>query len=382
MCNIFNIKLNRYLLNIIYWCIILPPRILLSISNRYNVAIRIFFITILVLIKIINMIRTRKIDIFVVVYSIYTLYIIIITFINKGYIESAVYQYGVLSIGCIMFVDFFSDNIKTFVGSSYIYFLVLIFLNLFSMIFYNKNLIYGNTNNNFIFYFLFIFFSILINFKNKNKIMLSFNIFTYFIMLYCSYRFNATNTLIIIFLYTVALYAFNNEKCYKLFNNYTYFIVILFIFVFIVLPGENSILSVVVSKIFNKSTSLSGRSLIYEKSIAQFLKSPIFGQGLLKTADAKAIIGNSWTHNLFLEQMLSGGVVGLILFLFIVFNTVFCVEKVSNLYLKYVLSTTLFFYLFRNMFETSIQTNALVYSFLIYLSKKENYLLEFINNEQ
>ena len=379
MLDIFKIKIDRLLLNIMYWCIILPPRILLSLSSKYNVGIRIVFISVLILIKIINIIKTKKIDLFILFYIVYALYLFIITFINRGYIESALYQYGALSVGCILFVDIFSDNIDEFLISSYIYFLIFIVLNFFAMIIYHKNLIYGNTNNNFIFYFLFVFFSFFTN--NKNKFILPFNIFIYLLILYCSYRFNATNTLIIILFYTIFLYIFNNEKCYKLFNNYTYLLIILLLFVLVVLPGEKSILSTIVSKIFNKPTTLSGRSLIYQNSINQFLKSPLIGFGLLKTADAKSILGNSWTHNLFLEQMVSGGIIGLILFLFILVYTVICIERVNKLNIKYILSTTLFFYLFRNMFETSIQTNALIFTILICFVKKEHHLLEFMKNE-
>ena len=84
-------------------------------------------------------------------------------------------------------------------------------------------------------------------------------------------------------------------------------------YIIIVVLQNFDILTYLIVNIFNKSMSLSGRSIIWQESIKLFLERPIFGYGFIDSSRYVAltgIVGGTHAHNLFLSVLDMGGLFG------------------------------------------------------------------------
>ncbi len=71
----------------------------------------------------------------------------------------------------------------------------------------------------------------------------------------------------------------------------------------------------IIENVFNKKLTLSGRTLIWEKAYAEIAKSPLIGYGCepVDVSIVKIILNHA--HNLYLEILYRGGIIGLLLFI-------------------------------------------------------------------
>lgn len=92
----------------------------------------------------------------------------------------------------------------------------------------------------------------------------------------------------------------------------------------IALPLGNIIVyfTSIIQNVFQKRMTLTGRTLIWEKSLAWIAKSPVIGYGCEPTEVSIEKILINHTHNMFLETLYRGGIIGLFLlvFLFIIIS--------------------------------------------------------------
>ena len=67
--------------------------------------------------------------------------------------------------------------------------------------------------------------------------------------------------------------------------------------------------------VLHKSADLTGREYIWERALLQINNHPYFGSGTLNNATLGMVLGINHCHNLLLEYLFRGGVVGLVVFL-------------------------------------------------------------------
>lgn len=75
----------------------------------------------------------------------------------------------------------------------------------------------------------------------------------------------------------------------------------------------------IIVEVFNKDLTLSSRIFIWQRALAHIQKSQWIGYGNENPEFTTAIIGINHTHNLILEILYRGGIIGLILFSFALF---------------------------------------------------------------
>lgn len=375
-----NFTLKKYFDLLVFYLILFfiytPKFILIDVFPIYvKVGLRLVCITIIFFLSLIKMFKEKKIDRFSLVFLIYSLWFLIVTVINKGYIVNAIYQGILLSLACLLFVFYYIDNKKSFIINSYIYFSILTICNLlFSIIFNINNFIFMNSNNNFYFYLPLVLFSILVLEFNKKFIYL--NIILYSIISYTSILYDATSTLILISFFIMFCYFFNNKFFIYFFNKYTYIFILMLVFIFVILPGSNSIILPVFSKLLNKSITLTGRTPIYDLVVKRIIENPILGYGILNDESFFQLINHYNCHNILFDQIFKGGILGLVLFIFLIYYVIKDVLRTNIEKYKNIFITFIFVYFLRNMFESpAMETLAYSLSLVYYMSNsyRNNY---------
>lgn len=366
---------NKYfdllIFNFILFFIYTPKFVLFgALPLNIKVGLRLSCVFLIYILSFIKIIKSKKIDRFLIVYLVYCLWFTVVTIINKGFLVNAIYQGVLLSTACLLFVYYYSEQKKNFVIYSYIYFCILTFSNLIlSFIFNTNNYIFVNSNNNFYYYLPLVLFSYLIlDYCNK---LIYLNIILYGIIIYTSIIYDATSTLILMSFFIFYCYFFNNNFFRKIFNKYTYLLVILLVFFLVILPGSNSIVLPIFSKLLNKSITLTGRTPIYDLVVKRIIENPILGYGVLNDESFYQLINHYNCHNIIFDQIFIGGILGLILFIFLMYCVVNELFKVNNEKYKYILITFIFIFLLRNMFESpGMEIIAYSSSLVYYLSIK------------
>lgn len=128
----------------------------------------------------------------------------------------------------------------------------------------------------------------------------------------------------IIFLLLIVLLLLNERK-YKTLKMIAFFIAFVCVFIVISRQSSDYLTRLIdnIASIFNNSNidrALNGRDRVYQESINLILKKPIFGNGF---AYRNEITENLMTHNWILEATVTGGLIGLILFVVPVFIYIF-----------------------------------------------------------
>ena len=82
----------------------------------------------------------------------------------------------------------------------------------------------------------------------------------------------------------------------------------------LMIVGSSAVKSIVA--MFGKSVTFSGRDRVWARSALHFLRSPIYGLGIEDDITTTVKIGINHCHNLVLENLYRGGIIALILFLF------------------------------------------------------------------
>lgn len=124
--------------------------------------------------------------------------------------------------------------------------------------------------------------------------------------------------------------------------------------IFLTLFAELEFFQRIIQEVFNKSATISGRTYIWAKAYKYIVQSPLIGYGCEpeNVTIEKLLINHA--HNIFLETLYRGGLIGLLLFalLFVVLthqtrkfsSSAFCKYLVVNIFLFLIFSSVEFAY--------------------------------------
>ena len=249
-----------------------------------------------------------------------------------------VFSYCVIFFGMALIID---DGMRkdciAFIRAMTILFSGLIILNfIFMIIFPNgymiahgvKMYLFGSYNTTLRKLMPGIYATVLYSFYKKNRICWWF-IFDYaLLMIFCVHVWSATSIVgLIIFIIPILIYIVFGTQ---LFFRYDIFfaVSILLTFIFAVLQNFKSfkLIQFVIVDILNKDMTLSSRTTVWSNTIRYIKDSPIWGYGQIDSEINRKLLGAAAAHNIFLDELYYGGIVGLILLIILVF----LVGKVLN----------------------------------------------------
>lgn len=101
--------------------------------------------------------------------------------------------------------------------------------------------------------------------------------------------------------------------------------------------GSFPLIDVFIQKVLNRSTSFTGRTMIWEVAIGMIKEKPFFGHGFRPDVPLSNGLTVIHAHNKFLQELNVGGVVAL--FIFVLFHIVLCikVDKSKNTFARLVM---------------------------------------------
>lgn len=227
------------------------------------------------------------------------------------------------------------------------------------------------------------------NSKNNNKIKKS-SILIFFICIFSAFKSQATAASTALLIYGILIYCTNLNKNN---NNLYYFLkpkkllIYCGIIYYLVMSIEsNPYIQNFITTVFNKSTTLSNRTDIWDNCFSFYMQSPIFGKGIFTTSEyiiiTKYFLGTN-AHNLILTILISGGIVGLIIYIYMF---IICMYRKSKKYTKKELSMV---YAITVFLFVGLTSSALVLSpfaflpfILLEYEKRKGEVNEKINNEK
>ena len=102
----------------------------------------------------------------------------------------------------------------------------------------------------------------------------------------------------------------------KILNIITYLVVVALFFFGIVIFRFQYYFAFLIQGVLHKNLSFSGRTGIWDYTMDAIRQSPVLGFGSLSLEQAWSLIHQSHAHNIFLQMMFSGGVMSLLLFIY------------------------------------------------------------------
>lgn len=138
----------------------------------------------------------------------------------------------------------------------------------------------------------------------------------------------------------------------RIFNLFNLFIINVISFIGLVFLHIQNYFDVFIRIVLKKSITLSNRTSIWNETIKFIKKNPIFGYGQeeisKRAAKASSSIA-SWfglhAHNRFLETVYSGGLILLSIYLYVLFYTIRCLNRVRDTFIGKILAFGIFIYL-------------------------------------
>lgn len=101
--------------------------------------------------------------------------------------------------------------------------------------------------------------------------------------------------------------------------------------------------SYIIQGVLGESLTLNGRTIIWANVIAKLKQSMLFGYGVGAQKSFFVVSGNTGaTHNGFLDILYSGGIVGGVLFILLVWTSISKLKQCTNIRLKAILYATVF----------------------------------------
>jgi O-antigen ligase len=128
------------------------------------------------------------------------------------------------------------------------------------------------------------------------------------------------------------------KKKLKFITPYIILVSNLFFTFVLVIVGSTEILNNLFIKFLGKNIK-SVRFRIWENYLKQSCASPIIGNGYLKVSQRYNLVGASHAHNMYLDVFFIGGIVGLFLFLLIIYVSLHRKNKNITIYQEIMLYT-------------------------------------------
>lgn len=321
-------KLGMFVIFIIILIINIPIPFFLkfnNLKNTYNIMQILIFIFLLILLM-----KNRYIEKMFILICLYYISYIFSTFINSGSIEYCLYIMKCM-IPCINLISliflFYKKYNKQLLAATSIFLIVAIIINFVTILLFPDGLYIGNNTNEHYFlgqrndlieYILpcLLCFSIY-NFKYKTS-KLIFCIFNLICMFSVILTWSA-NAMTALTIYYVYLFFFYIKKKDNVFSPLNIYLISFFTSYSIIILKIQNLFSWIIEGILHKNLTFTGRTSIWDKSIAYIKKSFLYGYGKESEIIKFYKIGHSNScHNYFLDFLYDGGILMFIIILFII----------------------------------------------------------------
>lgn len=253
--------------------------------------------------------------------------IIIAAFISsylRGVDLYSVFGYSLYLLGFTMVVDCGISKDRTeFLKSMLVYYGAMIVLNyLFTLKFpngyvydYGDMYMFGNHNTTVRKLMPGLYAGLLYSFYRHRRLRWWFYLLYFLLILFCIHVWSATSIGGMIVL-GAAIFYFTITNKQGIFQ-YKYFFVgsVVITMIFAVLQNFQQFKAVefIITNILNKDPTLSTRTIVWSNTIKLIAESPILGYGQADTEVNRKLLGAASAHNVFLDELYFGGIVGLVL---------------------------------------------------------------------
>ena len=302
------------------------------------------------------------------------------------YGDHSMYKRGIRillgSISAFCIIDYnFSYRKKEFL-ESIIYFLgFFVISNIITFfIFYPEMMdnipnfyILGNDNGSIYETFTFIYISLLYYSMYNKKIPVYFYI-VFFIILLGYFYVKSGNGMLCLSISALFLFYIKTKYIKKKISIKPYLAIYTLLFFIVVLLQDNNIFMIIAQKLFNKSPTISGRTIIWGKCLNYTTMHPIMGNGYESEMLVMSKIGNSKAHNVIIQYLYTGGITTLTLFLV---NVGLVLKSIKNNRLnirsKNIMNFSIFLFFIISLFDfyTVKFTTVIMLSIYYLIGKKE-----------
>lgn len=180
----------------------------------------------------------------------------------------------------------------------------------------------GNKNNHALWYLVAIYLSYIkqrITGLKKNKVIWY---FVMFVTLVAVIRMQSSTSMIVIIIMDIGMLYFQFRRNQKIHINMITVGITYVIFQVLILMGSANFLQPIITKLFGKDLTFSGRVTAWMNVSLYIFQKPVFGWGKMTGESSRSLLGNAAfvnSHNQWLQTLWEGGIIQLIL-LFIVFG--------------------------------------------------------------
>lgn len=242
---------------------------------------------------------------------------------------SRVLSYAIFLIGFTLVIDCgINLNPGVFLKSAALFYGLLIVLNfIFMQIYpdgyteeYGALYLFGNYNTTIRKLMPGMYGGLLYSFYKKGRIKWWYYILYLLLMAFCIHVWSATAIVGLVVL-LIAVTFFMATARQGVFQ-YKYFFIGSFALTMIFAVLQNfqkfRIIELFITNILKKDMTLSTRTSVWERTISAISEKPIWGYGQVDTVINRARLGAASAHNIFLDELYFGGIIGLIILLLIV----------------------------------------------------------------
>lgn len=364
--NKVNMKVKNRLVSGVFFLLALlaiyPPQCFFCFfPQTLKLVYRLLFIFAIFVFYLRKVIIERKVDFFIIIMSVFSVFQIFSTFYNHEYIYAAIYQNTLITIGGLMLLDLlFANGYKYAIKILLVYFSFFTILNLIintqleGTVFFDPWLM-GRRTAFILFFIPLVFINFLYDYIYKNKL---FNIKTIaiFIIIFITTFIDFSSTLLCLEVFSILLgtYILTSNK-FKI-DIKIYLIVYFAIFFIFVFPGTNGVFTKYVCFVLGKNQQASDRLPIYDayKDVIanRGVLLNIIGNGFLRPEKYRAITHTYvLAHNILIQVLYDFGIIGLI---FLVFEIVFIsfVTNKQKVTIKQLLQLFFFVMLMRSTYDS------------------------------
>lgn len=209
----------------------------------------------------------------------------------------------------------------------------------------------GTKNNSFPFYFCYLFF-LFVQSMEENRAPDSKIMWMIIVMIGSSLIFQSVNTLLcLLLILAVYVVATRFTQVLASMNMRLILIIVTSVIVLVYLGSQTSIFSVFLNSL-GRSTTFSGRDMLWKQAMAYFAAKPIFGAGSVLSYTAYSGIEAGHAHSQFLDRLARYGILPAIMLVCLIVKTYTKVPKCHNIKKANLLSILLLIYMIHMSFDS------------------------------
>lgn len=308
--------------------------------------------------------KRKKISLYCILFIIFQFCFVFSTYLNKNYgdLQNSIYLFV---NNCSLFLlgeYFIKKDVNIFLKYLSILFGIFIIINIITMFIYYPNGMYtdilGDPNYYFLehdngsFYYALptILLFVLYNIRKYNKI--NFLCYGFIIINIIGYLYVwSTMAFSCLIFLLIVLLLFNNKIVKKIISSNIPEIIILSLLIGIVFFNIQNKFQDLLSNIFKKDVTLSGRTKLWEKSIEVINNNKLIGYGQEYLDIRMKRFGISHVHNIVLQILYNGGIVAMSFFSVLILKIRNNFKKYSSEKISQLLKIFVFIYFFSSIFD-------------------------------